>query len=142
MKTRTLKHGAVLLASAVLTSACATGYAQNASTAVYGASLAAPIDDMTRDLIRTYVRDTIGPDYIVDLETLTRSNTLRAVDRGRGQVSGRPIPVPDVTFLLELAETFDGPVCRLVPQGGDLMGAAATLILPPEVACQLLPTVI
>ena len=141
MKTRTLKHGAILLASAVLTSACATGYAQNASTAVYGASLAAPIDDMTRDLIRTYVRDTIGPDYMVNLEMLTRSNTLLAVDRGRGQVSGRPIPVPDVTFLLELAETFDGPVCRLVPQG-DLLGDAASLILPPEVSCQLLPTVI
>jgi hypothetical protein len=141
MKSLTLKHGAILLAGAALTSACATSYAQNASTAVYGASLAAPLDDMTRDLIRTYVRDTIGPDYIVDLETLTRSNTLRAVDRGRGQVSGRPIPVPDVTFLLELAETFDGPVCRLVPQGA-LLGEAASLILPPEVACQLLPTVI
>lgn len=141
MMSPTLKHVAVLLAGAALTSACATSYAQNASTAVYGASLAAPIDDMTRDLIRTYVRDTIGPDYIVDLEALTRSNTLRAVDRGRGQVSGRPIPVPDVTFLLELAETFDGPICRLVPQGV-LLEDAASLILPPEVACQLLPTVI
>lgn len=141
MSKSTLKRGVILLAGAALTSACATTYAQDASTAVYGATLAAPLDDMTRDLIRTYVRDTIGPDYIVDLETLTRSNKLRAVDRGRGQVSGRPIPVPDVTFVLELAETYDGPICRLVPQG-DLIGDAPVLILPPDVACQLMPTVI
>jgi hypothetical protein len=128
-----------ILAGAILATGCAT-YAQLPSDAVYGATLSETPDNATRDMIRTYVRDVIGPEYIVDVDALTRSNKLRAVDRGRGQVSGRPIPVPDVMFWLELAETYDGPICRLVPQGD--IADAPVLVLPPEVACQLMPTVI
>lgn len=126
-----------LLACAALITSCTT-YAQTPQTAVYGATLSDTPDNATRDMIRNFVRDVIGPDYIVDVDALTRSNKLLAVDRGRGQVSGRPIPVPDVAFLLELAETYDGPICRLVPQGE--MSDAPVLVLPPEVACKLLPS--
>lgn len=134
-----MKRSLSILACAALTTGCAT-YAQEPQTAVYGATLSAPPDSTTRDMIRTYVRDTIGPDYIVDIDTLTSSNKLRAVDRGRGQVSGRPIPVPDVMFQLELADMYDGPICRLVPQG--TITDAPVLVLPPEVACQLMPAVL
>lgn len=126
----------ILIAGAALLTGCAT-YAQNPQTAIYGATLSAPVENAARDLIRTYVRDTIGPDYIVDIDSLTRSNKLTAVDRGRGQVSGRPIPVPDVMFQLELAEMYDGTICRLVPQGD--LADAPVLVLPPEIACQLMP---
>lgn len=126
-----------LLACAALITSCTT-YAQTPQTAVYGATLSDTPDNATRDMIRNFVRDVIGPDYIVDVDALTRSNKLLAVDRGRGQVSGRPIPVPDVAFLLELAETYDGPICRLVPQGE--MSDAPVLVLPPEAACKLLPS--
>jgi len=128
-----------ILAGAALATGCAT-YAQTPETAVYGATLSTPVDNAARDLIRTYVRDTIGPAYIVDIDALTRSNKLRAVDRGQGQVSGRPIPVPDVIFKLELTETYDGPICRLVMQGE--ADNAPVLVLPPEVACQLMPSTI
>lgn len=128
-----------ILTAAALTTGCAT-YAQTPQTAIYGATLASPVDNAARDLIRTYVRDTIGPDYIVDIDALTRSNKLRAVDRGAGQVSGRPIPVPDVIFKLELAEAYDGPICRLVMQGD--VADAPVLVLPPEIACQLMPSTI
>lgn len=126
----------ILIAGVALLTGCAT-YAQNPQTAIYGATLSAPVENAARDLIRTYVRDTIGPDYIVDIDSLTRSNKLTAVDRGRGQVSGRPIPVPDVMFQLELAEMYDGTICRLVPQGDH--ADAPVLVLPPEIACQLMP---
>lgn len=128
-----------ILACAALTTGCAT-YAQTPQSAVYGATLTDTPDSATRDMIRTYVRDIIGPDYIVDVDALTRSNKLLAVDRGRSQVSGRPIPVPDVIFQLELAETYDGPICRLMPQGE--VRDAPVLVLPPEVACQLMSSVI
>lgn len=127
----------VTIACGAVVTGCATHGALTSGTAVYGATLADAPDSATRDMIRTYVRDVIGPDYIADVDALTRSNKLRAVDRGRGQVSGRPIPVPDMTFLLELAETVDGPICRLVPQGEAL--GAPVLVLPQNVACQLMP---
>ena len=127
-----------ILACAGLMTGCAT-YAQTPQTAVYGATLRDTPDSATRDMIRTYVRDVIGPDYIIDVDALTRSDKLRAVDRGRGHVSGRPIPVPDMTFKLELVEMYEGePICRLVPQGD--IADAPVLVIPPEVACQLLPT--
>lgn len=129
----------MLIAGAALATGCAT-YAQSPQTPVYGATLAAPIDNAARDLIRTYVRDIIGPDYIVDIDALSRSNKLHAVDRGQGQISGRPIPVSDVIFKLELAETYDGPICRLVMQGE--APDAPVLVLPPEIACQLMPATI
>lgn len=134
-----MNRSLIILACTALTTGCAT-YAQSPQTAVYGATLSNAPDNVTRDMIRTYVRHTIGPDYIVDIDALTRSPKLRAVDRGRGQVSGRPIPVPDVIFQLELAEMYDGPICRLVPQGD--IADAPVLVLPPEVGCQLLPSVI
>lgn len=132
-------RGLNFLIGAALISGCAT-YAQNPQSAVYNATLSDMPESAARDMIRTYVRDVIGPDYIVDIDTLTRSHTLRAVDRGQGQVSGRPIPVPDVTFRLELTETYDGPICRLVPPSE--ITDAPVLILPPEVACKLIPSVI
>jgi len=130
----------LLLTGAALATGCATYAQEGPPTAVYGATLSAAPDNAARDLIRTYVRDVIGPNYIVDIDTLTRSNKLVAVDRGRGQVAGRPIPVPDVIFRLELAETYDGPICRLVPQDG--LTDMPVLVLPPEIGCHLLPNVI
>lgn len=132
-----MSRACLILASAVLSTACAT-YANTPQAPVYGAMLSETPNSQTRDLIHTYIRDTLGSDYSVNTEDLVTSNTLTATDRGRGQVSGRPIPKPDVMFKLELAEMTEGPVCRLVPQS--YAPDAPVLLLPPEVVCTLMPS--
>jgi len=119
---------------------CLVGCATQTDTmdsAVYSAALIDQPDNATRDLIRSYVFDTLGPDYIVDVGTLARTDRLTARDRGRGSATGQPILVPDVIFRLELTETEQGPICRLVPDSQ--LDDAAVLLLPPDIRCRRLP---
>lgn len=118
---------AALLALPFVASGCTT-YADDA---VHAAMLSETPDNATRDLIRTYVFDVLGHDHIVDIEDLTRSDVMMARDRGRASATGRPRIVEPVEFRLELADTPDGPICRLVT---DLPDAPA-LVLPREIGC-------
>jgi hypothetical protein len=106
-------------------------------SAIYSATLTDQPDNATRDLIRTYVFDTLGPDYIVDVGTLTRTDRLTAQDRGRGSAIGQQVLVPDVVFRLELTETEQGSICRLVPDAQ--VGDAPVLLFPPDILCRRLP---
>lgn len=119
---------------------CLLGCVTQADTmdsAIYSATLTDQPDNATRDLIRTYAFDTLGPDYIVDVGTLTRTDRLTAQDRGRGSAIGQPVLVPDVVFRLELTETEQGSICRLVPDAQ--VGDAPVLLLPPDIRCRRLP---
>ncbi len=120
-------------------SALLTGCVTSTGTAngiVYEATLTNQPSNAVRDLIQTYIFDTLGPDYIVNVEELTRTDTL--TDRGRGQTIGRPIPVPNVRFHLELTEISQGPICRLVPELD--LEDVPVLLLPPQTRCRLLPS--
>ena len=120
-------------------SALLTGCVTSAGTTngiVYGATLTNQPSNAVRDLIQTYIFDTLGPDYIVNVEELTRTDTL--TERDRGQTIGRPIPVPNVRFHLELTEISQGPICRLVPELD--LEDVPVLLQPPQTRCRLLPS--
>lgn len=130
----------LLRASCLTLATCLVGCATQTDAldgAVYSAALTDRPDNAVRDLIRTYIFDTLGPDYIVDVGTLTRTDRLTARDRGRGSAMGQPTLVPDISFRLEITETRKGPVCRLVPDSE--LGDAPVLLLPREIHCRRLP---
>lgn len=124
------------LGLSALVTGCAT-YTQDPTQRTYNAVLTEPPDDQTRDLIRTYVNDHLGPDYVVDPDQLTRSHKLIATDRGRGHVTGQLIPKIDVTFILDRVEMSDGTICQI--RGVHDNVTDETLTLPDTVSCESRP---
>lgn len=124
-----IKTGLSLIGLAIL-AGCTTA----APDRTLPATLADASDNKVRNLIRTFVADTVGGDYIVDPDMLTTSDTLIARNRGRGEAMGRPELVPDRTFKLVLVETRQGMVCQLRSD----MDSDAVLTLPDGAGCDAL----
>ncbi|MEM9599868.1 MAG: hypothetical protein AAF926_02480 [Pseudomonadota bacterium] len=103
--------------------------------AVRPATLSDVTDPATRTLIRVHVRDVLGPGYMADIEALSHHGEMIARDNGRSQARGARIPLPDRLFRLEIAETENELICRLVPDQPDL----DVLILPAGSGCDVHP---
>jgi hypothetical protein len=110
---------------------------------VFPALLSQSPDNQLRDTIRAFVRDELGPDYIVDPDMLTQSDILIATDRGRAMAMAQPILLPDVSFRLEKIESSTLSTCRLVlDHSNDVPKDTpydAVLVLPDAKDCMLIP---
>lgn len=127
-----------LIASTAVLGACAS-----TPDTVWEATLADASDGALRQLLRGYVRDVLGPDYIIEPDELVRTNRLTARDRGMSATRPQRIgsgPVPERRLVLEIAETNGRGVCRLrlVDDARD----APVLVLPPDVECRRVGPVI
>lgn len=74
-----------------------------------------------RETLRAFVRDTLGPDYIIDPDALLSGSRMVARDRGRGSVAPggvAPLPMPPVTLDLVVG---GGEPCRLLGAGKALV---------------------
>lgn len=134
---------ALIGALAIMTSGCETGYSmteprpQTSNSVVFQAVLRDGMSNETRDMIRSYVRDVAGPDYIVDPDQLLRSDTLIATDRGRSQSLGPVRLVPDREFRLEYIRDGEWASCRLLSDKDDdafleMLDSEVCKILPPD----------
>lgn len=121
------------LAGVLSMTGCATAN-DAADESVHPAQFASPPTNATREIIRRYIYDTLGTDYLVDIDSLLESDTMIARDRGRAMASGRPIIAPDVEFRLELVSAPDETICQLVPVMDEPDKAA--LILPLDTDCR------
>ena len=121
------------VAVAFLMTGCATAEAPGDEVVTPAVFTDAP-SNATRELIRRYVYDTLGTNYIVDIDALMSSDRLIARDRGREVASGQPMIAPDVEFRLERIGSDDDHLCRLVPQDDQV--DADPLMLPADTTCQ------
>ena len=130
-----MKRPALTAAAVFAGSLAANGCASTPDT-VWEATLADANAPELRQLLRGYVRDVLGPDYIIEPDELVRTNRLTARDRGLSATRPQRIgngPVPERIFRLEIAETAGRGVCQLrLVDGGD----APVLVLPSDVECR------
>ena len=103
--------------------ACATA----TRTAGWDAVLTGAADPVLRQAIRTFVRDDIGSDYIVEPDALSRGPVMVASDRGRPRGRSRAFDPASYSYRL----VTDGRACWLVREGTDVV-----MVTPATALCE------